>query len=100
MSTQNRNSFESIPIQEDPLFLFLRFNSKSTSQIQEGSNLYYTSARVFTDVDSRLASKTTSQISEGINLYYTDTRFDNRLATKTTNNIQEGANNLYYTSTC
>lgn len=42
------------------------------------------------------ADSTTSDISEGTNLYYTDTRFDTRLATKTTTNLTEGSN-LYFT---
>ena len=42
-------------------------------------------------------SKTTSDLSEGTNLYYTDTRFDLRLGSKTTDNLSEGSNNLYHT---
>lgn len=38
---------------------------------------------------------TTSEINEGSNLYYTDTRFDDRLATKTTDDLPEGTN-LYF----
>jgi len=41
---------------------------------------------------------TTTNLTEGTNLYYTDTRFDNRLATKSTSNLTEGSN-LYYTNT-
>lgn len=78
-----------------------RFNSafaaKSTSDLAEGSNLYYTDSRF----DTRFATKTTSNLTEGTNLYYTTTRantdFDNRLATKTTSNLTEGSN-LYYTT--
>ena len=40
---------------------------------------------------------TTSEVSEGTRLYYTDTRFDTRLATKTTNDITEGTD-LYFTN--
>jgi hypothetical protein len=43
---------------------------------------------------------TTSNIAEGTNLYYTTARgnsnFDTRLATKTTDNLTEGSTNLYY----
>ena len=67
-------------------------NNLTTSDIAEGSNLYYTDARF----DTRLATKTTSDVSEGSNLYYTDARFDTRLATKTTSDVSEGTN-LYYT---
>ncbi len=40
----------------------------------------------------------TTNITEGTKLFYTDVRFDNRLATKTTTNLTEGSN-LYYTDT-
>lgn len=42
-------------------------------------------------------SLTTSNISEGTNLYYTDARFDTRLGTKSTTNLAEGTN-LYFTN--
>ena len=48
----------------------LNISSKSTSDLSEGSNLYYTDARF----DTRLASKNTANLSEGTNLYYTDAR--------------------------
>ncbi len=41
----------------------------------------------------------TTDISEGTNLYYTTTRFDDRLATKTTDNLTEGATNKYFSDT-
>jgi hypothetical protein len=76
------------------------FAAKTTTNLSEGSNLYYTTTRANTDFDTRLATKTTSNLSEGSNLYYTTTRantdFDTRLATKTTSNISEGSN-LYHT---
>jgi hypothetical protein len=72
----------------------------TTTEITEGSNLYYTTARANTDFDTRLASKTTDNLAEGSNLYYTTARantdFDTRLASKTTDNLAEGSN-LYYT---
>jgi hypothetical protein len=46
----------------------------STSNVGEGTNLYYTTARANTDFDTRLATKSTSNLSEGTNLYYTDAR--------------------------
>lgn len=81
----------------------------STSEIGEGSNLYYTDTRF----DNRLATKTaddipegttnlyfngkdTGDLPEGTNLYYTNTRFDNQLATKSTTDLAEGSN-LYHT---
>ncbi len=42
----------------------------TTSDIAEGSNLYWTTARF----DARLALKSTSDLTEGSNLYYTDAR--------------------------
>ncbi|MDB4339614.1 hypothetical protein OAA08_00860 [bacterium] len=48
------------------------FNQKTTSDLTEGSNLYYTDGRF----DTRFATKTTSDLSEGSNLYYTTARHD------------------------
>jgi hypothetical protein len=39
----------------------------------------------------------TSDVPEGTNLYYTDARFDTRFGTKTTSNLAEGSN-LYFTN--
>lgn len=74
----------------------------STDVVPEGTtNLYYTSDRVDSDFDARLATKSTTDLSEGNNLYYTtaraDSAFDVRLATKSTTNLSEG-DNLYYTT--
>ena len=69
------------------------FGLKSTTDLSEGTNLYYTDARF----DSRLATKTTTNLSEGINLYYTQGRFDTAFASKSTTNLSEGTN-LYYTN--
>lgn len=73
----------------------------TTTNINEGTNLYYTTARANNDFDTRLATKSTTNLAEGTNLYYTTARsnsdFDGRLATKTTSNLAEGTN-LYYTS--
>jgi hypothetical protein len=41
----------------------------------------------------------TTDIAEGTNLYYTTTRFDDRLATKTTDNLTEGTTNKYFSDT-
>ncbi|MDB4349943.1 hypothetical protein OAA57_00005 [bacterium] len=48
------------------------FSSKSTDDLTEGSNLYYTEGRF----DTRFAAKSTSDLSEGLNLYYTTARHD------------------------
>ena len=103
------------------------FNAKSTDDLSEGDNLYYTDTRSrnsisvtgdlsynastgvislttykSADFDTDLASKSTDDVSEGsTNLYYTQSRvnsaFDTRLISKTTSDLAEG-NNLYYTS--
>jgi hypothetical protein len=74
----------------------------TTTNINEGTNLYYTTARANTDFDARLATKSTSNLAEGTNLYYTTARantdFDARLATKTTDNLNEGTTNQYFTN--
>ena len=64
----------------------------STSDISEGTNLYYTQGRF----DTAFGSKTTSNLTEGTNLYYTQGRFDTAFAAKSTSNLTEGTN-LYYT---
>ena len=69
----------------------------NTDFLTEGStNLYYTDGRF----DTRLATKSTTDLAEGTNLYYTTARqnsdFDLRFATKNTTNLPEGTN-LYYT---
>ena len=73
------------------------FGLKSTTDLTEGTNLYYTTARVNTDFDTRLATKTTTDLTEGTNLYYTTARFDTAFSGKTTTDLTEGTN-LYYTT--
>ena len=43
------------------------------------------------------SSSTTTNLTEGTNLYYTDARFDTRLASKDTGDLTEGSN-LYFTN--
>ncbi len=79
-----------------------RLASKTTADLTEGSNLYYTTVRVDSDFDASFALASTDSLSEGTtNLYYTDARvntaFDTRLATKNTGDLAEGSN-LYYTN--
>lgn len=47
------------------------FAQKSTTDLAEGDNLYYTQSRVDSAFDARLATKTTTDVAEGTNLYYT-----------------------------
>ena len=70
------------------------FNSKSTANLSEGSNLYYTPSRF----DNAFASKSTTSLSEGSNLYYTNARADARIAAADTDDLSEGSSNLYYTN--
>jgi hypothetical protein len=85
----------------------------STTELAEGTNLYYTEERVDARVSAGISNidypvdsvngktntvvLTTTDIAEGTNLYYTTQRFDDGLATKTTTNLAEGTN-LYYTT--
>ena len=50
------------------------FAQKSTTNLSEGTNLYYTTARADSAFDVRLATKSTTNLSEGSNLYFTNTR--------------------------
>jgi hypothetical protein len=54
------------------------------------------------DFTIAFAAETTTNLSEGTNLYYTtvraDSDFDARLALKTTDDLTEGSTNLYYDS--
>lgn len=72
-------------------------SNHSTSDLSEGSNLYFTDARSFAAFDTRLATKNTGSLAEGTNLYYTNARFDTRLASKNTGDLTEGSN-LYFTN--
>jgi len=68
-------------------------SNHTTSDIAEGTNLYYTTARF----DTALSGKSTADLTEGTNLYYTQARFDTALGAKTTTDVSEGTN-LYYTT--
>ena len=48
------------------------------------------------NIDGLFASKSTTNLSEGSNLYYTQARFDSALGAKSTTNLAEGSN-LYHT---
>ena len=86
--------------------------TESTTDVAEGTNLYYTDGRadarvnLQTGVNLDLSSKSTTDLAEGTNLYYTDARADARvnlqtgtnldLSSKSTTDLAEGTN-LYYT---
>ena len=57
----------------------------------------YDSADFNSDFDTRFASKGTGDLSEGTNLYYTDARVDARIAAADTDDLTEGSSNLYFT---
>ena len=75
-----------------------RLASKTTDNLTEGSNLYYTDARADARVTAGFAAKSTSDLSEGTNLYYTDARADARIAAADTDDLTEGSTNLYFTN--
>jgi hypothetical protein len=76
----------------------------STSDVTEGTNLYYTNARVYSAITGNLVLKsnvadlTTANVLETTNLYYTNARvYSNISPLLTTANVAE-ITNLYYTN--
>lgn len=67
-------------------------DAMTTSDIAEGTNLYYTQGRF----DSAFSAKSTSNLSEGSNLYYTQARFDSAFAGKSSTDLAEGSK-LFFT---
>jgi hypothetical protein len=72
ISTAQDGGFEFKSAADQPVKISLSANT--TTDLAEGTNLYYTTARANTDFDTRLATKSTTNLAEGTNLYYTDTR--------------------------
>ena len=62
----------------------------TTSDLVEGTNLYFTNARA----DARIAAATTSDLTEGTNLYYTDARADARAQLKIDALVDSAPNTL------
>ena len=54
-------------------------SNNTTSDLAEGTNLYYTTARDTAQFNTDLATKSTSNLSEGSNLYFTDARVQTKL---------------------
>ncbi len=54
--------------------------TKSTTNVSEGTNLFYTDARADARVDAGFSAKSTTNLSEGTNLYYTNARADARIS--------------------
>ena len=69
----------------------------TTTALAEGSNLYFTNSRADARVATGIAATTTTALAEGSNLYYTAARFNTALAGKSTTDLTEGSN-LYFTS--
>jgi len=94
--------------------IVLSISNFTTANLIEGTNLYYTNARVYANVISLLNAKanvadlTTSNVTEGNNLYYTNARvYANvisllnakaNVADLTTANVAESTTALYYTN--
>lgn len=70
------------------------FGTKSTTDLSEGANLYWTSTRF----NTAFSSKTTTDLTEGSNLYWTTARFNSSLAAKSTSDLSEGSNKYYLDS--
>ena len=64
----------------------------STSNLTEGSNLYYTEARADARVNAGFAAKSTSDLSEGSNLYYTAARANAAIDARVTNAFVDALN--------
>ena len=52
---------------------------------------------IYSGFDSDFAAKSTTDLSEGTNLYYTTVRFDSDFNDNNTDNLSEGSTNLYFT---
>jgi len=70
----------------------------NTGQLPEGSNLYYTTVRVDSDIDAAFTAKSTSDLSEGSNLYYTTARADSDAKASLLVNDTGGDGSLTYDS--
>jgi hypothetical protein len=70
---------------------YLTAGSTTTSDIGEGTNLYYTTSRF----NTAFSAKSTSDLTEGTNLYYTTTRFNTAFSGKSTTDLSEGTNQYF-----
>ncbi len=70
------------------------FDSTTFTPGNDGKLLFWNNST--SNVEVKTA--TTSEVTEGTNLYYTDARFDSRLGSRTTDNLTEGTSNLYFTN--
>ena len=66
----------------------LDLSQKSTSDLSEGTNKYYTTNRVDSDFDASFALASTDSLSEGsTNLYFTNERVDDRVGALITGGV-------------
>lgn len=63
-------------------------SNHSTTDLSEGTNLYYTTGRF----DTALSAKTTTNLTEGTNLYYTAARANSAIDTRVTTAFVDGLN--------
>jgi hypothetical protein len=70
-------------------------SSRSTTDLSEGTNLYYTDARVNSYVSANIV---TTDIAEGTNLYYTDARADSAVRSGVSANDGGGDGSFAYNS--
>ena len=68
----------------------------STTDLDEGDNLYYTTARADSAFDVRLATKSTDDVAEGARLYYTPERADSAAKNAVSVNFTGGDGNASY----
>lgn len=61
----------------------------STTDLAEGSNLYFTNARADARFDVKIAAADTGDLSEGSNLYYTDARVLTKIQATTLTNMSD-----------
>jgi hypothetical protein len=69
-------------------------NNHTTTALIEGTNLYYTEARV----NANFATKTTTALAEGTNLYFTDTRSRNSISVGGSLNYNSSTGVISYTT--
>src|SRR6056300_133063 len=67
-------------------------SANTTTDLTEGTNLYYTEARANAAIDAKIAAKTTDDLSEGVtNLYYTTARANTDIDARLTSTGITGA---------
>ena len=70
----------------------------TTTALAEGSNLYFTNSRADVRVATGIAATTTTALAEGTNLYFTPNRVASVIAATTTDALAQGSTNKYYST--